>query len=199
MNVRKFTLLVVALSMSAGAFAQKVKLREGSLDAIKEVKKFNVQYQYDGMTVTTKNKPEDEFIKEKKKEYNEKESGKGNTWAAAWVTDRKQKFEPEFKEQFDKQSGAVVGDFPTEKYTLIFKTTHTETGFNVGVMKRPAFIDGELLVVETANPSQVIARLSVDDCPGRMYGGFDYATGDRLKESYAVAGKGIGKFFRKKL
>jgi hypothetical protein len=115
------------------------------------------------------------------------------------VADRREKFEPEFKEQFDKQSGAEVGHFPDEKYTLIFKTTHTETGYNIGISRRPAYIDGELWVVETANPDRIIARLSVDDCPGRTFGGFDYATGDRLKESYAVAGKGVGKFFRKKI
>ena len=61
-----------------------------------------------------------------------------------------------------------------------------------------AEIDGEALIVETANPSNVIARISVLNCPGRTFGGNDYDTGERIQEAYAVAGKGLGKFIKDK-
>lgn len=199
MKTRHITLSAALLLLSTAALAQKVKLKEGSLDALKGTAQFNVKYDYSNMTVTTKNIPEAAFIENKRSEYNKKEAGKGDAWAASWINDREGRFAEQFKEQFDKQSGATVGNFPDAKYTIIFHTTHTETGYNVGISRRPAEIDGEATIVETANPSNVIAKLDVLNCPGRDAMGFDYDTGGRLAESYAVAGKGLGKFLKKKL
>jgi hypothetical protein len=39
----------------------------------------------------------------------------------------------------------------------------------------------------------------VQNCPGRTFGGNDYDTGTRIQESYAVAGKGLGKFIDKEV
>ena len=151
------------------------------------------------MTVTTKDIPEDEFLKEKTEEYNDKESGKGTTWARAWKSDRSARFEPRFKESFQDATDIKLGKFSDAPYTLIFRTTHSETGYNIGISRRNAYIDGEILIVETANPSHVIAMMTVDNAPGRIFGGFDFDTGTRLQECYAMAGKNVGKFINKKL
>ena len=82
---------------------------------------------------------------------------------------------------------------------MIFKTTFTEPGYNIYVSRKNAEIDGEVWIVETANPSNVIAKISVQNCPGRTFGGNDYDTGNRIEESYAVAGKGLGKFLSKEM
>ena len=54
-------------------------------------------------------------------------------------------------------------------------------------------------IVETANPAHVTAMLSVDNAPGRIFGGFDFDTGTRLQECYAMAGKNVAKFINKKI
>jgi hypothetical protein len=142
---------------------------------------------------------EDEYLAKKKEDYNKKEPGRGETWERSWKADRKNRFEPRFKELFTKYSDITIGDFPEEKYTLIFKTTYTEPGYNIYVSRKNAEIDGEAWLVETANPSKVIAKLAVQNCPGRTFGGDDYDTGLRIEESYATAGKGLGKFIDKQL
>ena len=96
-----------------------------------------------------------------------------------------------------KYCDIVIGAIPSEKYTLIFKTTYTEPGWNIYIKKKNAEIDGEAWVVETANRSNVICKMSVLNCPGRSFGGNDWDTGERIQESYAVAGKGLGKFIKK--
>ena len=179
------------------ATAQKVKLQDGSIAVLKGLKQVNVQFIYDGTTVGKKS--EQDFLADKKADYNKKEPGKGDTWEKSWKADRKARYEPRFEEEFHKQCDIVAGDFPTEKYTIIFKTISTEPGFNIGVMKKNAMIDGEAMLVETANPSHVIARFTVENCPGRTFTGNDYDTGERLQEAYAVAGKGLGKYLRKEL
>ena len=82
------------------------------------------------------------------------------------------------------------------KYTIIFHTTTTEPGYNIYVTRKNAEIDAEVTIVETANRKKVIAVISVKNAPGRTFGGNDYATGDRIAECYAVAGKKLGKFIK---
>jgi len=199
MKVIRFTLLVAVLFTVSTAFAQRLKMKEGSLDALKGVKKLNIQYDYSAMTCTTKDIPEAEFVAKKKEELNKKEAGKGDRWADSWVADREKRFAPHFKEMFEKQAEIELADGKTEKYTLIFKTTHTETGFNIGVTRRNAYIDGEAVVVETANPDKVLATISITDIPGRTGGSYDFDAGERLAEAYEKAGKSLGKYFSKQI
>lgn len=177
--------------------AQKVKLLDGSLDVLEGVDKINLQYEYSDMGVG-KFESEADYLAKKKADYDKKEPGRGDQWESSWKADRKNRFQPQFEELFTKHSGMTAGDIPTAKYTLIFKTKYTEPGYNIYVSRKNAEIDGEALIVETANPSNVIARISVLNCPGRTFGGNDYDTGERIQEAYAVAGKGLGKFIKDK-
>ena len=192
----KKLILIALLSISLGGFAQKIKLVEGDLSPLKGQKSVNTEFVYDGMLVTTKNKPEAEYLAEKTAEYNKKEPGKGDKWAVMWKEDRKTRFEPQFRELFAKHSEMSASD-EKAKYTLIFKTTSTETGYNIGISKRPAFIDGELSIVETANKDKVIAKIAIFNVVGSQFGGYDFETGARLQECYAKAGKELGGFIKK--
>src|ERR1044071_3011794 len=92
------TLLALLLCIPfAGNASRKAKILEGSLAAIKDVKKMNLQFSYDGLTIGKDEIPNDEYVKRRKEELNEKESGKGNTWARAWESDRSRRFEAGFK------------------------------------------------------------------------------------------------------
>lgn len=186
-------ILIVASLISTTTQAIKFKLLEGSMDAVKSESQLNVEYDYSKMGVG-KFENEEDYLKKKKADYNEKESGRGNSWVSAWKADRKKRFEPTFEELFNKHSDKTkVGAYPAAKYTLIFKTTFTEPGFNVHVMRKNASIDGEFWVVETANHQNVIAKVKMDDAPGRTFGGYDYDTGVRIEECYAMAGKSFAK------
>lgn len=186
----------IVLSSSLAADAQKIKLQEGDLSAIKGQTEINTEFAYDNVKVGDFDN-EDDYIKKRTDEYNKKEAGKGDTWATAWKADREARFEPKFEELFTESAGIKAGAFPSAKYTLIFKTTFIEPGFNVGVMRKNAYINGEAWIVETADKSKVVAKLSVDKAPGRMAFGMDFDTGARITESYAMAGRGLGRFTKK--
>lgn len=186
----------IAVCSTYMAEAQKIKITEGNLSALKGQTEINTEYSYDNIKVGNFNN-EDDYIQKKKDEYNKKEAGKGDTWAAAWKNDRRSRFEPKFEELFSENANIKAGKSPNAKYTLIFKTTFVEPGFNVGVMRKNAYIDGEIWIVETADHSKVIAKATVDNSPGRMFGGFDFDTGARIAEAYAAAGKAFGKKVRK--
>lgn len=190
----KATLLVMtAACLSLNALAQKIKLKEGSLDALKSETSINIEFTYDNMAVGKFDKEAD-YINKKKSEYNAKEAGRGDRWEKAWIDDRKNRFEPNFIELFTKHS--ELSENKKAKYTLIFHTTFTEPGFNVYVTRKNASIDAEVLIVETANKSNVIAKLTLDNAPGRNFMGNDWDTGERISESYAKAGKSLGKYIK---
>jgi len=186
------TLLLIAFSGNLNA--QKIKVAEGSIDVIKSETSLNIEYTYDSMKVG-KFDHEADYIVKKTDDYNKKEAGKGDTWAKAWIDDRKYRFEPKFEELFTEYSDKTKDK--NAKYTLIFKTIFTEPGYNVGVMRKNAKIDAIVLIVETANRNNVVAKLTVDDALGRTFGGYDFDTGERIAEAYADAGKALGKYLKK--
>lgn len=186
---------VFALCISMSSFAQRVKVIEGNIPAdFKDQKSVNTEFTYENMGVGKYDK-EDEYIKAKTEEYNKKEPGRGDNWAKSWVADRKNRFEPKFDELFTKYSELSLNK--NSKYTIIFHTTFLEPGFNIGISRKNATVNGEAIIVETANKDKVLAKISVDKAPGKSFMGNDYDTGGRLSECYATAGRAIGKFVKK--
>lgn len=189
-----FLLVVMAVFALQPAFAQKFKLKEGKLDVLNGMSKMNIVFDYSQMSVG-KFKTEAEYVEKKKGEYNKKEDGKGDKWEKDWIADRTERYAPQFEELFNKHSDKLkVGDYPSEKYTLVVKTTRTEPGFNIAITRKNAEIEGEILVVETANPGNIILKLEFSKAVGRSFGGYDYDTGFRIQEAYADLGKGLAKY-----
>ncbi|MFT3750852.1 MAG: hypothetical protein QM768_21240 [Agriterribacter sp.] len=187
--------LIFALCISISSFAQRIKVIEGNIPAdFKDQKSVNTEFTYENMGVGKYDKEED-YIKAKTEEYNQKEPGRGDNWAKSWIADRKNRFEPKFDELFTKYSELTLNK--NSKYTIIFHTTFLEPGFNIGITRKNATVNGEALIVETANKSKVLAKISVDKAPGKSFWGNDYDTGERLSECYATAGRAVGKFVTK--
>lgn len=189
----KLLLLAAAAFGTVAAPAQKIKKTEGDIAPFKAEKSVNIEFSYENMSVG-KFKTEKEYVDTKTTEYNKSEAGKGDKWAKAWVDDRAARYENKFTGLFTEASGKK--EDASAKYTLIFRTSFTEPGFNVGVMRKNAYIDGEVLIVETANKKNIIARLLVEKAPGRDVMGYDFDTGWRISEAYAKAGKSLGKLLK---
>lgn len=191
--LNKYLAVLAVICFSFQADAQRLKTVDGDLDVLKNESTINIEFVYDGMSVGKYDKEAD-YIKAKTEEYNKKEPGRGDSWAANWVNDRSARFETRFINEFQEASKMTVKK--DSKYTLVFKTTSTEPGYNIVISRKNAEIDAEATIVETANPSKKIATITVTNAPGRIYGGYDYDTGTRIAEAYAVAGKRLGKYIK---
>jgi hypothetical protein len=189
----KKTLTAVLLAATIAGHAQKIKVVEGSLAPLKGQKSIMTEFTYDNMTIGKDGLPEQDYVTKRKNEINAKEAGKGDIFAKKWVDDRQERFAPQFRELFTKHAALTTSIDEKATYTVIFHTTRTEPGWNVGIMRVPAFIDGEALLVETAHKDKVLARVTVVKSPGRDAWGFDFETGARLQEAYAKAGKELGQ------
>jgi len=193
-QLKSFLLVLSITFVGLFSFAQRVKVIEGNIPDFKDEKSVNTEFTYDNISVGKYDKEQD-YIKAKTEEYNKKEPGRGDNWAKSWESDKAGRFEPKFDELLSKYSDLTINK--NAKYTIIFHTTFMEPGFNIGVMRKNAAINGEVLIVETANKSKVLAKLSVDKAPGKSFMGNDYDTGERLSECYATAGRAVGKNLKK--
>ena len=202
MLYKKTPLLSLILLMCfAGAQARKAKLLEGSFDSLRGVKRMNVQFEYTAQTIGNDAIPDADYVRDHAAKVNDKTPGKGNTWALAWVGNRTRAFEPAFKTAFhDASKVTLTNNTMPQKYTLIFKTTNLEPGYNVGISRKNARVSGEAWIVESANPANVLCKLQVTDAPGGGgMGGFDFDNGARMKGAYVVAGNMLGKYLKKKV
>lgn len=175
------------------ANAQKVKNTSGNADILKPETTLNFEFVYDNLSVG-KYKNEQDYIAAKTEEYNKKEAGKGDSWAASWKNDKASRFEPKFIELFTINSGMTENK--NAKYTLVFKTLSIEPGFNIGITRKNAEIDAEVWIVETANRNNKVATFTISNVPGGTAFGYDFDTGLRISEAYANSGKKLGKHLK---
>ncbi|GGM85765.1 hypothetical protein GCM10010967_17450 [Dyadobacter beijingensis] len=195
------SVMAITFLAADAAVAQRVDLRSGDVSVLAGQKTVNVTYDYSDFGVG-KFATEQEYLDKKSAEYNAKEAGKGDTWKKAWVDDRQNRYEPKFEELFNKgledKGIMVVKNRPDAQYTLVVKTKFVEPGFNVGVMRKNAYVDFEIDLVESAGKSKA-AEIAMRNVPGGQFAGFDFDTGTRIAESYAKAGKSLAAFIEKKL
>lgn len=199
MKIQALILSLIILPATV-VFGQKIVVKSGDLDFLKDQKKINIEYDYSNMGVGKFDKEED-YITKKVDELNKKEAGTGDEWKKNWLADRESRFEPKFEELFNanlEKNGLVGGDFDDAPYTLILKTTFTEPGFNVGVARKNAYTDLEAVFVKTGT-TDPIATVTIEKSPGRGGMGYDFDTGFRIQESYAKAGKELGQYLSKKV
>jgi hypothetical protein len=215
-KLQSLALMGFVLFFATRAFAQKVKLEDGDLSPLKSEKTMAFAFTYDSMLIGSSGhghppgpphppgpghshgqQTEAEYVAKHTEEYNKKSPGKGDEWAKAWNDDRETLYEPGFIKEFEKYGGLQPD--PKSKFTLIFKTTNTEPGFNVGFMRHNAEISGIAWIVETANKSHVIAKISVTNSPGGSFFENDYATDERISTAYSEAGRGLGYYIKGKL
>jgi hypothetical protein len=206
-------LIAFIFLITAKGFSQKIKLEDGDLSPLKTEKTLAFAFKYDSMMIGSsghghpgpphppghshEQQTEAEYVAKKTEEYNKKSPGKGDEWAKAWKDDRETLYEPGFTKEFEKYSGLQPD--PKAKYTLIFNTTNTEPGFNIGFMRHNAEVSGIAWIVESANTSHVIAKISVINSPGGNFFENDYATDERISTAYSEAGRGLGYFIKGKL
>ncbi len=142
---------------------------------------------------------EQDYIDKKVIDYNKDKPGRGDEWLKNWKNDRASRYQPKFEELINKQlekSGVQVGKFPNAPYTLVLRTVFIEPGFNVGVMRMPAYTNLEAAFVKTGTTAD-LAVVTMMKSPGRDAMGYDFDAGERISESYAKAGKSLANFLMK--
>jgi hypothetical protein len=192
--IKYVAIILVLISAATAANAQEVGLSKGNLDILKDETTINIEFTYEKMSVGDFNKEAD-YIKKRTEELNEKSPGSGDAWAVKWQQDKAEKFEPKFILGFTKLSKITVSK--DAKYTLIFNTKALEPGYQAGIAKKNAGIDGTVTLVETASRVKKLAVLSIERPGANMFRGAAFDAGARIADAYYLTGQKVGKFIKK--
>ena len=185
------------LLCSVALLAQKGDVLEGSWKSLKDISKFDLEFDYSNVQIPDFN-TEEEYIKQKMKDKEADEPGTGEAWKEAWFGDRTMHFEPKFKESFNKRGDEKVGkDFNVAEYRMKVTTTRQYNGWNVGVMRKSARIDATISVFKKGETKPLLS-VAYEDVKGGDAMGYDFATHTRVAEAYAKLAKSFAKELKKK-
>jgi hypothetical protein len=187
-------LFVTAIGVKAqmyGAVAGMAALNSGDIATLDNVKLVNIAYDYSEAGVGAYRKEQD-YLEKRSAEMNEKKPGTGDKMVQGWQDGKKNRYEPKFEELFSKYGKDDLemegkNYATTNDVTLLVKTTFIEPGVNVGVYKKPAYVDMECIFKDKTGKELV--SFFVKNCQGSQAMGFDYDVSSRLVESYAKAAK----------
>ncbi len=197
--MKKLAVFILVALLAFQANAQKIKKTSGELGFLKGVEMLDVSYTYDNLKVGKMT--EADYIQKKMKKADENEPGAGEKWKGMWYEDRTAHFEPKFEELFNQYAKDddvfIMENVEGAEYKLIVKTTFIEPGMNVGVAKKNASINLELVFVPVGDESKILARFLLLNSPGRSMGYGDYDVGIRVGEAYAKAAKEFVKYLQK--
>ena len=197
--MKSFIFMALISLLATGVEAQKIAVKSGKIDFLKNEKSIAVSFTYEDLKVGKDS--EAAYIAKKKKEADEKNPGSGDSWHQAWVNDRSARYEPKFIELFNEQmsakNGITIGKEAGGKYLMKINTFFTEPGFNIGISRKPAIVS--VLVTFTDETGATVATISVDNSSAASFGGFDFDAAYRIQESYAKAGRELAKFLIKNL
>lgn len=187
---------------TAFMFGQKMKVKKGGFDFLKNQKEINVEFVYDNMKLFKKNLTNEEYMAERSADLEKKTKGKGKSWKKSWMASRELIYAPKFLELmnrylYEKKGINFSEELPDAKYTLIVETVWVYPGWNAAVMRQPAKVTTVLRFVETANRDNVLLEITSTKAPGNRFGG-TFSNEDRIGEGYAKTGKSLAKLILKK-
>lgn len=209
---KTFSLIIGLFSVASGLFAQygggnaapMSALNSGDISALNDVRKVNIVYTYNDMGVGAFRKEEDYLAKKCEEIMKKKDASACEKFKKDWVDARKSRFEPKFEALFNKY-GPKIAVMDGTNYssnndvTLEIHTVFVEPGYNIGISKRPAFVDFECIFKDKSGKSLCV--IFIKNAVGSQAMGYDFDVNSRVVESYSAAAKmllGLIKKERKK-
>lgn len=190
--------LLLILFVSGSVYAQKPKVTEGSWSNLKGISEFNLVFDYEGLEVIDFDS-EEAFLEEKMKDREEKEAGGGEKFKNSWLSDREERYEPDFILGFNKKYSDIstVSQDSDSEYTMKIKTRKIYPGYNVGVMNQPAKLYFTVIVYKTDSPSDVVFSADMDKTLSSSGYGASYNTGARIANAYYIGAQYFKKALKK--
>ncbi len=196
MEKDRFLTVCLLCLISIASFGQKIKVVSGNINSLQGISELKLEYDYSGLGVG-KFDVEADYVDKKVSDKNEDEAGEGDLWEEKWFNDRPIRYEPKFEELLGDYAPFIKSGKDVEaEITLLVHTTFIEPGYNVGVSRKSAMINLELIFLQGDEELLVMTMMK---SPGSGAMGHDYDTGYRISEAYAKAGKSLGKYLSSKL
>jgi len=160
----------------------------------------NIEFRFDNMTIGKFNS-EKEYIDYYVKDHNKKNPGSGEKWSQEWNTNTREKYPQVFIDQINTKTSKRGMNFSQKNsdatYTMIVKTVQVSQlmgARNSFAEKQEVKLVMEISIVETKNPNNEIAKISVTKISGTGYG-----LPMCMQDAFSSAGLETGAFITKQL
>ncbi|WP_432670178.1 hypothetical protein [Flavobacterium sp. SM2513] len=197
-NAVLFLLLFTGVVM-----AQKVDVKKGDFKFLSNQKEINVEFVYSNLKLLKEEFSEEEYVKNRSEDLNEKSKGTGDVWKKKWEGSKEFIWNPKFLElanvvlSKEKVNLVFQEGLANAKYTLIVDVVWIYPGWDAAVMKQPAKVSTILRFVETANRNNVVLEIHTDKAPGDQWGS-NFSNESRIGEGFAKTAKTMSKLIAKK-
>lgn len=193
----KITLGFLAMLFTLSLVAQKPILLEGEWQSLKNIEKFDLEFDYSNVEIPDFEK-EDDYVNLKMKEKDADNPGDGLIWKKRYFADRDMHYEPRFEESFNKRGNEKTAKtYDTSEYVLKVHTTKLYHGWNVGVMRKSARIDATIAIYKRGEETAMF-KVKYEDVKGADAMGYDFSIHTRVAEAYAKLAKSFLRDLKKK-
>lgn len=194
--MKKLLSLVLAMTISVAAMAQKMKIQSGDLKFLKGVETVNVVFDYSEMKLLKENFTEAEYIPRRIEELNKKNEGSGDIWKKQWERSKEELWNPKFIMVFNKvlskeNINTKLKENAGGPYTLMVKVKWVYPGWDAGIMKQPAKVTTQLTFVDSAT-KKVLCDIESIEAPGDQWGS-NFNNETRIGEGFAKTGKTLAQ------
>ena len=176
--ISKIMAVLFSITLACSSHAQ-IWIEGQDIYCLKGQKEVEIKFSYEKLKVTDvitafnynkiKLLTEQDYLKYKYETYRKKgDSAKGVLWLEHWERNKRQVFEPEFRNFFNKGSKGMFRcdtSVHNSKYTLQVNVLRMDLGESEGT----ATCDFEMLIFETLNPEEIIARRTAYEVAGLKY------------------------------
>lgn len=192
-------MLFVSIAMIANG--QNFKLASGSLAALKDQTEVNVELNFDNVLMMKENITEAQYLENRKNDLlaNPKRGEAGwKKWSGEWEKYKKEEYIQYFLKGLNKSYKKIKFDTGNSaKYTIILDTKWVFPGWHAGLVGMTAEISGTIKLVETNNPSNVLAVIELEKFDKFVKNKEIVMEYGRIAAAYESAGKYVVKEMKK--
>ena len=191
--------LLLFFAIATTAFAQNLTIVSGNLSFLKGETEVNVERNYGSPLFQTDNFTETEYLDRRHKEtVAKKGEASWKTWIDIWEQHVETIWTEKFIEGLNKSKKIKFAQNIEAKYTLIIHPTWMYAGWN-GFIMQPGKLSADITIVETSNPTNVLASVKADKIEGIGVKSDYTMEYGRIAAAYEKTGKEVGKEIKKAL
>ena len=196
-------LLLIIIVLGSNIYAQKEKVKSGTVDFLKGQSKMKVIFDYSNLKINADRITEAEYVQKKIVDLNGKNAGNGDIWNDKWTGAKESIWEPKFMELLTKYGAKTTGISFSENatdapYTMIVKVDWIYPGWDAFVMKQAAKVSTTITIVDSNNFEDKKFVVNYKEAPGTQFGN-NYSDESRIGEGFAKTAKTFSKMLEKKI
>lgn len=185
------------MSIATTSFAQnKIDVQSGNYDFLKDQTEVNVELKFENASYQEKNLSEAQYLEARKLDITTRKGEKvWENWSYQWDNFKASEYVNYFSKGASSSYKNIIFKKDAQtKYTLIIDAKWIYAGWYGGMIgSQEGKLSADLTFVETANPSNVLMKISVDKILGKkMNNEFAWEYG-RIAAAYQILGKKLGK------